>query len=373
MSARSALAEALRARGGAFSEVRGLLLPDHFGDVERDYRRASEAAGIFDLAFRSALRFTGDDRQTFLHNLLSNDVASLVPGTGCYATLLTQQSKVVADAYVFCERESIRLEIDRTLQAQARAHLEKFLVADDVEIEDLSDREAAFGIFGPRALDVISAAGAEAPHAELGHVETTIGGAKVWVARLSWTSDSGFEVIVEPSLAVPVLERLIAAGDGFGAGLAGMRALEVLRIEAGIPWPGVDFDERYLVLEAGLERGIHFKKGCYLGQEVVERASARGHVNRRLVGLRLDGAAIPPAGAAISSAGNRCGEVTSSVYSFHERAVVAFGYVRREVAEPGCELQVETAEGATAARVAALPFRPGSGSRKVLIAQAESK
>lgn len=332
------------------------------GDLAREIRIATEAAAVFDFSFRTALRFTGDDRQSFLHNLLSNDVASLTPGTGIYATLLTQQSKVVTDAYVFCSAESLRVELDRALAPRARQHLESFLVADDVEIEDLTGREREIGLFGPKSTNVLQALNASIPDPALAHRTTQIAGAPVWIARIDWIAEPCFEIVADPEHAEPVLSALRAAAESVGGGLAGSRALDVLRLEAGLPWPGVDFDERYLVLEAGLERGIHFRKGCYLGQEVVERASSRGHVNRRLVGLVIDGDRVPDRGAAITrDDGGAVGEITSAALSPGVGAPIALGYVRREVAEPGQALCVATPGGVAAARVAALPFRGGSG------------
>lgn len=358
---RSPLADALRAKGATLAEFRGTELAADFGDVEAEWRRGSSAAGIFDLAFRSALCFRGDDRQTFLHNLLSNDVASLRPGQGCHAALLTQQSRVVADAFVFCRAQSVRMELDRALAERSRAHLEKYLVADDVEIEDLGATEAAIGVFGPRAAEVLAAAGAALPSERFAHLDGAIGGVPVWIARTDASGDLGYEIVTVPERAAELLDRLLAAGEPFGAGLGGMRALDVLRLEAGIPWPGIDFDDQHLVLEAGLEHAIHFQKGCYLGQEIVERASARGQVNRRLVGLRLSGTEAPARGAAITSGTVRRGEVTSAVFSFHDRAPIALGYLRREAANPGQRLEVEVPSGTAAAEIAPLPFRKRSG------------
>jgi len=314
--------------------------------ASKGYEASRGAAALCDFDFRASLVFTGPDRTTFLHNLLSNDVQSLRPGTGCYTTLLTQQSKVVCDANVFCSEDFLRFDVDRALKDRAREHLEKFLVADEVEIDDPSEREAVLGVLGPRAADALRAVGAEAPPGDREHRDVEIGGVPAWIARVDWSVDPGFEIIVargdvvrvRAALGLPTAER----GD-----------LEILRLEAGIPWPGVDFDESRLVLEAALERGIHFKKGCYLGQEVVERASARGHVNRRLVGLSLEGDRAPLRGARIVRGNDDVGEVTSAVFSPALARAIALGYVRREVMEPGNRLTIDGG----IAEVVRLPFR----------------
>lgn len=353
---RSPFALLARAAGATPRSYGPLELPEHFGPADVEYARARGAAALFDFSFRAGLRFVGSDRQAFLHNLLSNDVQGLQPGTGCYATLLTQQSRVVCDAYVFCTADALRLDVDALLKDRAREHLEKFLVADDVEIEDRSGAEAVLGVFGPRSVEVLRAAGAEPPAPEFGHGETGLDGLRAWAARVDWTGDGGFEIVVPRADAEAAWRTLARAGESVGLVPAGMATLDALRLEAGIPWPGVDFDESHLVLEAGLERGINFRKGCYLGQEVVERASSRGHVNRRLVGLRLYGGPVPARGASIRHDGTECGRVTSAAWSPHLRTPIALGYVRREVREPGSRLEVELAEGVAPAEVASLPF-----------------
>src|SRR2546421_5306004 len=149
-----------RARGAALQSYGGHELAETFGDPIEECASVRSAAGLFDLSFRAGLSFTGADRTTFLHNLLSNDVAGLRPGAGCYATLLTRESKVVADTYVFCGNDSIRLELDGRVKGRAREHLERFLVADEVEIEDRSEVETSLGVHGPRAGEILSGASA---------------------------------------------------------------------------------------------------------------------------------------------------------------------------------------------------------------------
>ncbi len=313
---------------------------------------------LFDLSFRAGLQFSGPDRATFLHNLLSNDVAGLRPGTGCYATLLTRESKVVADANVLCTKDAIRLELDRRFRDRAKAHLERFLVADDVEIEDRSEQETSLGIHGPRSPEILQVVlpDGDLPQAELEHRSAVIAGAPLLVVRDDWTGDPGFDVVVARGDALHVWDAMLAAGATLGLRPAGMAAADVLRLEAGRPWIGVDFDETCLVLEAALERGIHFSKGCYLGQEIVERASARGHVNKRLVGLRLEGDVVPQAGARIVAEGSDVGRITSAAHSPHLASTIALGYVKRAFIAPGSRVSVELPGTSVPAVVAALPF-----------------
>jgi folate-binding protein YgfZ len=354
----SAFAEVARAGGAACRSYGGIELVETFTDASQEAAEARAVAGLFDLSFRAGLLFTGPDRTTFLHNLLSNDIVALRPGAGCYATLLTRESKIVADANVLCTEDAIRLEVDRTVKDRARAHLERFLVADDVEIEDRSGEEASLGIHGPRAPDILATVlpGYDPPRAELEHGPAAIAGAQILVVRDDWTGDPGFDVVVARGDALRVWDAILAAGAPRGLRPAGMAAADVLRLEAGRPRFGVDFDETRLVLEAGLERGIHFSKGCYLGQEIVERASARGHVNKRLVGLRIDGDVVPLPGARIDAEGADVGRITSAAHSPHFGGTIALGYVKRAFVAPGSRLSVELPSGTAQAVVAALPF-----------------
>jgi folate-binding protein YgfZ len=354
----SPFVDVARARGAACRSYGGIELVETFTDPSQEATETRAAAGLFDLSFRAGLQFTGPDRATFLHNLLSNDIAALRPGTGCYAMLLTRESKIVADANVLCTKDAIRLELDRRVKDRARAHLERFLIADDVEIEDRSEQEASLGIHGPRALEILAAVlpDYDLPRAELEHAPAAIAGAPLLVVRDDWTGDPGFDVVVARGDALRVWDAMLAAGAARGLRPAGMAAADVLRLEAGRPRIGVDFDETCLVLEAALERGIHFSKGCYLGQEIVERASARGHVNKRLVGLRVEGDVVPLPGARIAAEGSDAGRITSAAHSPLLGSTIALGYVKRAFVAPGSRLSVELPSATAPAVVAALPF-----------------
>jgi folate-binding protein YgfZ len=328
-------------------------------DWRSEYDAARTAAGLFELD-RAGLVFTGADRATFLHNMLSNDVLALRPGTGCYATLLTRESKVVADANVLCMEESIRLDLDVRVADRARQHLERFLVADDVEIENRAGAEISLGVHGPRSAQVMEAAapGQPLPHNELDHLPATIAAAAAVIVRSHWTGEIGFDLIVPSSQAAAVSQALLRAGEPLGLRRGGCAAADVLRLEAGIPRVGVDFDESNLVLEVGLERGIHFRKGCYLGQEIVERASARGHVNKRLVGLRIAAAGAPRRDDRILRSGSEIGRITSAAFSPHLQKPIALGYVKRDASDPGTRVDIATSAGVVSGEVVELPFYP---------------
>ncbi|MGH7822338.1 MAG: hypothetical protein ACREQ9_21455, partial [Candidatus Binatia bacterium] len=157
MPRESAFAASARDAGAVLRAYDGIELPEHYGDAVAEARAARSAAGLFALDFRARLRLNGADRASFLHNLLSNDVASLRPGSGCYATILTQQSRVVSDTNVVCAEDEVFLDLEVSRKDRAREHLEKYLVAEEVEIEDLAPAEATLGIHGPRAPEIVRA------------------------------------------------------------------------------------------------------------------------------------------------------------------------------------------------------------------------
>jgi folate-binding protein YgfZ len=232
------------------------------------------------------------------------------------------------------------------------------LVADDVEIEDRSEQDASFGVHGPRAPEIVKAAlpDCDLPRQELDHRTAMMAGATLLIVRTDWTGDSGFDIVTARTDAPRVWQAMLTVGEARGLRPAGMAAADILRLEAGRPRVDVDFDETRLVLEAALERGIHFSKGCYLGQEIVERASARGHVNKRLVGLRVEGSVPPQPDALIFAEGSEVGRVTSAAFSPHLGSAIALGYVKRAFANPGIRVSIDISSGSTPAEVATLPF-----------------
>jgi folate-binding protein YgfZ len=172
----------------------------------------------------------------------------------------------------------------------------------------------------------------------------------------------GYELFCPAAGGADVWDAVRAAGTPAGLEAVGWQALNVLRVEAGIPWYGIDMDPSRIVLEVGLDDAISTTKGCYLGQEVVERASARGHVNRRLTGLRMDTAVVPPPGATVRSDGRDVGVVTSAVDSPALGRPVALAYIRRELLSPGTRVEVGdpgSAGPVLTAEVTSLPFYGG--------------
>ncbi len=328
----------------------GADLPARFAGLEAEYRAVRQNAGVYDASFRQWLRAVGDDRVDFMQGMLSNDVRALRPGGGTYATLLTQQGKIVSDLRVYAAEDHLLLDLPSIAAAAARAALEKLIVADDVELEPLE--LVLLGIEGPRFAEILQQSGAAVPPGDgLAWNETAIGGVPVRLALASHSGEVGALLGCAPADAAAVWAALRRAG----AEPVGAEALDALRIEAGVPWMGVDMDDGVLVMEAGLAGAVSFTKGCYLGQEVVERVSARGHVNRRRAGLEIPSGDVQ-SGAALFVEARDVGHLTSVARVPGRRGSIGMGYVRREHLDPGTELEVGSPGSGVRARLAPLPF-----------------
>lgn len=351
----SPLAEYHLSRGASLAEYHGALVPVRYSDLRAEHTAVRRAAGIFDLSFRARFAASGQDRVGFLHNMLSNDVKGLAPGQGIYATLLNVKGHVLADLRVYCEHDRILVETDADLRGKTMDTLGRYIIMDDVSLEPLG--WFGLGVEGPRsgALIAKSLNAALPVAAEFAHVSSP--GQAFHIVRASSAGEEGYEVWVpleggaEPAKAL--WQAVLGEAASFGALPCGTEALEVLRIEAGIPRYGVDFGEDTLPLEAGLLNALSFTKGCYPGQEIVERARSRGHVNWKLVGVVAATASLPASGEKITAEGREVGEVTSTCFSLSLDRHVAFAYVRREVSEPGTMLTLASGAGA---EVRALPF-----------------
>ena len=345
------------AHGAILVDERGVKAPERFTDPLEEYRAVRETAGLIDLSFRTRIRMTGEDRVSFLQGMVSNDVKALNPGSGCFAALLTEQGRLVADLQVYALESCFLLDVDTRIKDKVMETLSRFIIADDVEMEDLSETQAAIALQGPLALQVLDAAGASVSLTqEMQHCETVIGGVAVRIIRVSVTGEDGYEIVASSSQAETVWQTLLEAGVSLGVRPVGLAALNMLRIEAGIPWYGIDMDEGRLVMEVGLEQAISFKKGCYLGQEVVERATARGHMNRKLIGLIVQSDIAPVQGEKLFHAGQEVGWVTSATYSPRFAKPIALGYVRREQLGQGTQLRIDRQGTPMIAEVTTLPF-----------------
>jgi len=322
------------------------------------YRAARDRAARLDRFERGRIVVSGADRAAYLHGLLTNDIAALTSGHGCYAAYLTAQGRMIADLYVYELGDVILLTVPRHETAVVLEKLDQFVFAEDVQLGDASDAFSTTAIVGPAAARVVSGLTGIA-EADLsswplhGNRRGRFGDSAVIVTRGTDTGADGYDVHVEIAgtrdwqQALDELELPRLSAD----------AAETLRIEAGIPLFGVDMDQDTIPLEAGIEpRAISFSKGCYVGQEVIIRVLHRGHgrVVRKLVGLLCDGDSPPAAGSALTADGREAGRVTSSAWSLALGKPIALAYLHRDFLAPGTTVSI----GDRSAAVHSLPFAP---------------
>ncbi len=329
-----------------------MILPD-------DYRLIQSGAVLATVAPRGVVAVSGRDRGSYLHGLLTNDTASLAPGTGCYAAWLTPNGRMTVDMHVFESGDLILLDVPAASVADLVARLEQFVFTEDVQVADLGADLDRLEVHGPEAGAVIARALGE-PSELLGigawpqyrNVRVPRGDAGVVVARVDRLGVPGFVLYVARGERADCEARLTEAG----ARSVSAEAVEAARIEAGWPVYGVDMDETIIPLEAGIEsRAISMTKGCYVGQEIIVRVLHRGQGRgaKKLVGLRVDGDAPLDRGEKLDGETHEAGWVTSSAVS-PVHGVVALAYVQRASAPPGVRLR--TASGRQV-EVSALPIR----------------
>ena len=319
------------------------------------YRALQEAAGFLPRIDRGRLRLRGEDRKAYLQGLLSNDVASLEPGPStpmdgapslgtsswCYATLLTPQGRMISDMRVFEVGPStpvtgsaslgtgtVLLDLEAAVTETVREHLEKYVITEDVTVEDVSASLAQVGLYGPMAGDVL--AGVRERGIELRHV---LPGGDIGV--------DGVDLIIDSGAQAALFDALEAAG----AVRISLETADVTRIEAGIPRFLADMDTSTIPLEAGIEdRAISLTKGCYVGQEVIIRVLHRGggRVAKKLVRLTVDAPEAGP-GDLVHAGDREVGRITSAVDSPKFGKRVALAWVHRDFAEPGTALTIKGA------------------------------
>ena len=350
----SSLDDFHKGNGAVFRERAGWRLPARFGDPAAEYDSVRAAAGWLDLADRALLSITGPDSVEWLQGMVSNDVKALSAGEGVPAAVLNIQGKILADLRVFRTDDAFLVELREPLAAGVLEHLDRYLIADEVEIAEPSPGLAVLSIQGPQAEAALSGLldAGSLPAGELCHGEVECAGIRLRVVRATHTGESGFDLLV-PRNRLLTLATLPAARD---IPWIGLEAQETLRIEAGIPRYGVDMDAETLLLETSLDGAVSFSKGCYLGQETVERIHSRGHVNRRLVGLEVRGRTVPEPGDPLLGEDRNIGRVTSAVASPRLRCPIALAYVHRSYVEPGSAVTIEHGDERIPALVHALPF-----------------
>ena len=331
-----------------------------------DFDVLQQGAALVPRVGRCVVRVSGTERASWLQGLLTNDVQALTPGQGCYAAWLTPQGRMITDAIVLAEDDSLTVDVPVALGELVYRQLGAAIFAEDVQLTDEGAVWGMVGVHGPNAAAAIArAAVGSRPSASRLTAEAMMHwpeyanaplGLLGRVMRLDQYGTPGFVIRVTADARDLWMSRLRLAG---GTPVAA-EVVEFARVEAGRPEFLVDMDADTIPLEAGIEdRAISFTKGCYVGQEVIVRVVHRGggRVARKLVGLKLDGAAVPGARATVRGERGEVGRVTSAAWSPRLRSTVAMAYVHRDFVEPGTALTVDCEGTPVPAVVSAFPIR----------------
>ncbi|MGD0568723.1 MAG: glycine cleavage T C-terminal barrel domain-containing protein [Candidatus Sulfotelmatobacter sp.] len=333
-------------------DYRGATTTARFGDPREEFSALLNGCGIYDLGFRARISLAGNDRVRWLNGMVTNNIRDLAVGHGVYSFLLNPQGRILGDMFVYNLGETLAVETDRSQVEKIVATFDHYIIMDDVEVADVGEQQTTLGVAGPKSRAMLNAAGIEVPELKPLQMITPrcncdCGCMECTVVRGEDVGRESFEIWLAPNDVYKTWQALVAAG----VAPVGSEALEMQRIVAGVPLYGVDIRERDLPQETEQMRAINFNKGCYVGQEIVERIRSRGNVHRKFVAFAVEGGAPIAAGAKIVSgkAGEgqkEVGEVTSAatLSTPSGERTIALGYIRREVGVPGREVWIEAAK-----------------------------
>lgn len=322
----------------------------HPESVRKEFRALTSTSGVFDLGSRVKISLGGRDRVRWLNGMVTNNIRDLAAGQGVYAFLLNPQGRILGDLYAYNRGETLVVDTDRQQLEKMLATFDHYIIMDEVEVASLSDKWIAVGLAGPNAEAALKSAGFQIPDLK-----------PLQIADLAWHEIIAsivrgerepylsYELWIAPEHAGRVRESL----EAVGAVPIGRDALELYRIALGVPRYGQDLRERDLPQETEQQRALNFNKGCYVGQEIVERIRSRGNVHRKFAGFEVKGLAPAP-GTKIQMQAKDVGEITSSavIPALDGDHSVALGYIRREVGVAGNKIEIYGAQ----ATVTDLPF-----------------
>ncbi len=332
------------------SDYRGAQTVAHFGNVPAEFMALRTGCAVYDLGFRTRISLKGSDRVRWLNGMVTNNIRDLAVGLGVYAFLLNPQGHILADMYAYNRGQSITVDTDRNQLEKIMATFDHYIIMDDVEVQDLSGEVTALGVAGPNACEVLARA------------ELTSDLQPLQISPICWESIEGTIVRTDDE-SFPAYEIWLPSDSirkawdclsAAGAKPVGWEALELHRIVSGVPRYGMDIRERDLPQETEQARALNFSKGCYVGQEIVERIRSRGAVRRTFAGfVTADGFKIA-AGTKITAVEKEVGEITSSavVDLPSGSKTVALGYIRREASTPGKEVSI----GSNKASIVKMPL-----------------
>jgi folate-binding protein YgfZ len=375
---RLALEETHRRAGAVLVERDGYLLPASYGDAATEYEavRGGDSAGLIDLSARGRVEVSGKEAVQFLNGLITNDVKTLAPGAWMSAAFPNPQGRLLAVARVVRagDAEIFLFDTEAATHATVLRNLERFTLAGDFKVRDLTGETAQLSVQGVRGAEIVRRVlGGSAARIARGRVAVIPWreSRAVTLLRATHTGEDGFDLVIGVEGARSLWDALTSAG----ARPVGDDALEVLRVEAGLARYGVDATEANVVLEAGIDDAVSYTKGCYVGQEIIARIHWRGHVAKKLAGLTLEyatdvahedasagatGEIATGAKIKTTDGSREIGRATSVAFSPRLRKRIALGIVKYDFLAPGTEVLIDADGGARVAKVSALPFVRGS-------------
>jgi folate-binding protein YgfZ len=351
------LAEVHRRAGATLGVWFGCALPDDFGDAREEQRFANESVALIDKNYRAYFTFSGPDRLRYLNAILTNNIKDLGNGQGVVSLLLNAQGRILAEIETFADGERIFLVSYLMIRERLAEVLEKYIIMDDVTFSDDAEKFGTLALEGPRAPEVVKElTGVDINSLpELGWADVVVSSRASAGAAVGKTNSensdavipcrmvrrfAGGEFIVERDKLEALWDVLLQATRRHGGGPMGYKALSAQRLVQGVPWFGYDFGEKQIPHEAGLESShISYTKGCYTGQEIVERVRSRGQVNRRRVELLFSGEGVPESGAELTVDGKAAGYVTRAARSWFPPGVFGMGYLTKEHRSVGAKVE----------------------------------
>lgn len=323
-------------------EYRGAETVAAYSETRQEFAALRSGCGVFDLGWRAKIMLTGSDRVRWLNGMITNNVRDLAPEHGLYAFLLNPQGRILADLYAYNRGDYLLVDTDQSQKSKVLEIFDHYIIMDDVAVTDAGEKLSGVGVSGPKARQVLKDAGIIVPNLEpLQTADLECQDVGLTVVRTENEITEMFEIWLGPANVSRMWDALVKSGGT----PVGFEALELLRIASGTPRYEQDIRERDLPQETSQTRALHFSKGCYVGQEIVERIHSRGNVHRKFTGFQVDGP-LPAPGAKVHLEGKEVGEITSSAVLPMEKAelAVALGYIRREAAQPGKQFDVGNAK-----------------------------
>ncbi len=320
----------------------GCALPDYFGDAAAEYRNARETVALIDKNYRAYLSFTGPDRVRYLNAILTNNIKDLRVGHGNVSLLLNPQGHIIAEIETYAFADRLLCVSYAMIRERLVEWLDKFIIMDDVTLTDETARYGTLALEGPKAAAIVKeVSGTDiTKFEELSSHSGTVGSIPCWIVKHSPGGVPGAEFFAASEKLAELWQILSDAARWHEGGPMGYAALSATRLAQGVPWFGYDFGEKQIPHEAGLQDShISYTKGCYTGQEIVERVRSRGQVNRRRVELLFSGDAVPVPEALLTLDGKEVGFVTRAARTWDPPRIIGMGYARKEANAPGTVLQ----------------------------------